>query len=332
MSWRNGDTVLWISLCVLGISAFYAATAQLQAVRKASEVTEEEDAPELISQHTEDAVESHTLQHLAFCSNPDLRAAASKIILERACQPPCVHLTLRQISSKDPTARDKAIMILKFLIQTGHLNAQQYLAPIFKALLDALCAMTNTLTSVPADERTTHNTRTEPERTALQLLGHFASHSMQPALREGLVARWLAHYPFGGAGSSETRRVQIVAELRRGIGDDAEMNRIMIALDNVPEGRRQLRKYGLMGSAIGETPDEEEGRMGVGLVGIDTGGGTRMRMLHPLAHTNPGAGVREENAEEQALRRMRREAMVLSDGGGPLGSADIIPGRAHDAL
>jgi len=37
-----------------GIFAVYAANTQLEAVRKASEVTEEENAPELISQHTED--------------------------------------------------------------------------------------------------------------------------------------------------------------------------------------------------------------------------------------------------------------------------------------
>jgi len=41
---------------VFGVSAYYAATTQLQAVRKASEVTEEEAAPELISQHTEDGI------------------------------------------------------------------------------------------------------------------------------------------------------------------------------------------------------------------------------------------------------------------------------------
>lgn len=106
------------------------------------------------------------------------------------------------------------------------------------------------------------------------------------------------------------------------------MNRILIMLDNEPEGRRQLRKHGLMGSAIGETPDDEDGEGGV-LFENGRRAGVRSVMTHyPL----PGSRVHDESPEEQALRRRRREAMVLSDGPGPLGSEDIIPGRVHDDL
>jgi len=192
--------------------------------------------------------------------------------------------------------------------------------------------MTNTETSVPAGDITTYKVRDAPEKTVLQLLYHFASTQLQPALREGLVSRWLAHYPYGGAPSSDILRVQTVADLRRGATEDGDMNQILIMLDRDPDGRRQLRKYGLIDSAMGEILDEEEDVMGVGLVHVGVGGGMQRRTLRPIRHVNSGARVREENAEEQALRRMRREAMVLSDGGGPLGSADIIPGRAHDRL
>lgn len=106
------------------------------------------------------------------------------------------------------------------------------------------------------------------------------------------------------------------------------MNRIFIALDNEPEGRRQLRRHGLMGSAIGETPDDEVNEVGVSMPQSNTSGTGPARGQH----RHHGSRVHEESAEEQALRRRRREAMVLSDGGGPLGSDDIIPGRVHDDL
>lgn len=48
--------------------------------------------------------------------------------------------------------------------------------------------------------------------------------------------------------------------------------------------------------------------------GEDTAGSSRLS----------GPRVREGTAEEQAVRRRRREAMVLSDGGHPLRQDDII--------
>jgi hypothetical protein len=188
--------------------------------------------------------------------------------------------------------------------------------------------MTNTPTSVPAGDITTHASRDEPEKFALQLLWHFAFSETQRALRAGLVSRWLAHYPFGGPNTPESRRVKIVTDLRRDRTEDQEMNRILSMLDNEPEGRRQLRKHGLMGSAIGETPYDDEGQDGLL---FERGWRALIRSVMPH-YPLPGSRVHEESREEQALRRRRREAMVLSDGAGPLGSEDIIPGRVHDDL
>lgn len=78
-----------------------------------------------------------------------------------------------------------------------------------------------------------------------------------------------------------------------------------------------------MGSMIEENDkdddddDDDDDDSDVWMVdGEDTAGSTR--------RLSSGRRLREGTAEDQALRRRRREAMVLSDGGRPLGRDDII--------
>ena len=154
-------------------------------------------------------------------------------------------------------------------------------------------------------------------------------------LTAGLVERWLARYPFGGSkltDLSEPKEREVAkrhafAEIKKGHTDDVEMCYILDALDYDAEGRRQLRKHGLIGSAM------EEGEMG-----------TEMWVLRDgVAVPGPGwpfAGRggnwdgsgeglnrrerREESEEEVALRRRRRQAMVISERGEPLSRDSII--------
>lgn len=68
--------------------------------------------------------------------------------------------------------------------------------------------------------------------------------------------------------------------------------------------------------------DDEDGDSDVWMVdGEDTAGSYR-----GSSSRRPQDG----NAEEQALRRRRREAMVLSEGGRPLGRDDIIQRPLQD--
>ncbi len=85
------------------------------------------------------------------------------------------------------------------------------------------------------------------------------------------------------------------------------MCEVIVRLDNLAEGRKQLRKCGLTGSAIGEN-DDGEGDIWM-MDGEDTAGGEQGLRAG-------GRRVREESAEEQALRRRRREAVVFSEGVG----------------
>ena len=138
------------------------------------------------------------------------------------------------------------------------------------------------------------------------------------ALRAGLIHRWLSKFPFGGTDTPEAQKKEIVQRLKTGQSEDVLLSRIIGLICKEPEGRRQLRKYGLIGSAMDESRDEDG----------DVVMASPQEMLEQMDMEEwDGAGVprvHEESMEEQALRRRRREAMVISDDGEPLGRENII--------
>ena len=105
--------------------------------------------------------------------------------------------------------------------------------------------------------------------------------------------------------------------------DDAVMSSIFGTLTTHPDGIKQLRKFGLMGSMIEENDhddndddDDDDAEGDVWMVDGD--------------ETSSSRRFQEGSAEDQALRRRRREAMVLSEGGHPLGRGDIIQRPIQD--
>lgn len=109
--------------------------------------------------------------------------------------------------------------------------------------------------------------------------------------------------------------------------DDTLMSSIITTLVGAPDGIRQLRKYGLMGSVMeeghdlddkGDNDDAQDDDADSDVWMID-GESTAGRSWAPERLTLPA-----ESYEEQVLRRRRREAMVFSEDGGPIGSENII--------
>lgn len=143
------------------------------------------------------------------------------------------------------------------------------------------------------------------------------------ALEAGIISRWLCKYPFPCALAQPSRRQDVVILMKTWWSDDAVMSSIFTTLSSHPDGIKQLRKHGLMGSMIEENDhDDDDADSDVWMVdGDDTAGSFRRVSSRRL---------QEGSLEEQALRRRRREAMVLSDGGRPLGSDDIIQRPIQD--
>ncbi|MCJ1384857.1 hypothetical protein MMC17_007975 [Xylographa soralifera] len=323
MAVRGGDTIIWISLGIIGICGAFLVKTQLLAVRNAARVTRQEKTAELISQHTEDALKLDTLRELAFGANQDIRNAALKIIVERAGQDSTYQILLQNVASKHIATRDQALVTIKYL-SLGPARTATHSFATLKVIITCLCDMINKNNTCQEGQDTNFEERQRPEKDALYILySGMCSNSIREALRAGLVSRWLAKYPFGGPKSPESRKVEIVQSLRAGRSEDFMMRRILIAIDSEPEGRKQLRNHHLLGSVIGETPDDDDDGDVLMMGGEEVAGHNGGRLRYQ------GSRVHEESLEEQALRRRRREAMVISDDGAPLGRDNIIQGQAY---
>lgn len=161
-------------------------------------------------------------------------------------------------------------------------------------------------------------TRPMGEKKALNILNVLLPENIPGALEAGIISRWLCRYPFPCAIAEPSRRRDVVILMKTWWSDDVVMSAIFSALSSHPDGIKQLRKHGLMGSMIEENDhdDEDDADSDVWMVDADEAGGSFGR--------TPSRRLQEGSTEEQALRRRRREAMVLSDGGRPIGNDDII--------
>ncbi|KAJ5088183.1 hypothetical protein N7456_011799 [Penicillium angulare] len=301
------------------------------------------------------ALKLDTLLKLSGSTSHDLRAAALRIISERSTKGETRELLLEDLSSKNKARQGKALTALHFLAtnrarmydfgssslklcsfftvsRTSVCTKLRDLAT-YTALINCLCNFLEEHTEVTYPTTSPVLARTRPlgEKKALQILNSLLPENVPAALEAGIVSRWLTNYPFPCALAEPSRRQEVVILLKTWLFDDAVMSSIVSTLTSHPEGTKQLRKHGLMGSMIEEEHDQDEEEdeddeddddddddedSDVWMVdGEDTAGSYR-----GSSSRRPAEG----SAEEQALRRRRREAMVLSEGGRPLGRDDII--------
>ncbi|KAL9623203.1 MAG: hypothetical protein Q9160_002518 [Pyrenula sp. 1 TL-2023] len=183
------------------------------------------------------------------------------------------------------------------------------------------------------------------ERTALTILNNLIYRDLPNALRCGIVSRWLSKYPFPCAEQSNPGSREDVQELSdTWWQDDPVMSEIVRFISRDPAGKLQLRQYGLMSKglrgghgpeidgendniSLSESSSDDDVRMADG----DDTAGLPPRWdppLTPRPGTSHGQPRPREGAtdstEEQSLRHRRREAIVISDGNGPLGRENII--------
>ncbi|OQE44398.1 hypothetical protein PENCOP_c002G08484 [Penicillium coprophilum] len=319
----SGDGVLW--LC-LGVSLFFAIrgiATDLRQVVDLTEIKHVEKEDKIISEGTEEALKLDTLLKLSQSTSHDLRAAALRIISERCTKGDTRDLLLEELSSRNKVHQQRALNALNFLVSNRALTRTSICTrladvPTFTAIINCLC---NLLEEHVEKTSTTNSpilpkTRPMGEKKALSILNALLSENIPDALEAGIISRWLCRYPFPCAIAEPSRRRDVVILMKTWWSDDIVMSAIFSALSSHPDGIKQLRKHGLMGSMIEENDhDEDDGDSDVWMVDADEAGGTFGRTPRR---------PQEGSVEEQALRRRRREAMVLSDGGRPIGNDDII--------
>ncbi|RHZ47976.1 uncharacterized protein CDV56_102252 [Aspergillus thermomutatus] len=322
MASHLSDNFLW--LC-LGVSLFFAVRGIAADLRRVSDLTEikhVEKEDKIISEGTEDALKLDTLLKLSDSTSYDLRAAALRIIAERSTKGSTRDLLLKDLASKNKERRGRALTALYFLLSNRALSRTAVCSRLkdlstYTALVDCLC---NFLEEHGEETSTTDSpilpkTRPLGEKKALSILNLILQENIPAALEAGVVSRWLSKYPFPCALTKPSRRQDVVILMKTWWSDDTIMSAIFSTLSSHPDGTKQLRKYGLMGSMMEENDHDDEEDSDVWMIdGEDTAGSRRLS----------GRRLRGGTAEEQAVRRRRREAMVLSDGVHPLNNDDIF--------
>lgn len=163
--------------------------------------------------------------------------------------------------------------------------------------------------------------RKKPSRDALNILAALLQHNSCDAVRAGLIS-WLVEYPFGGYDDFPEGKKKILTDIRSRCYEDPAMHTILTFAKANPESRMQLVQHGLVDKAKDSFEGEEFGSewMRLDRVEADLEWAIQSRM-------RGSRRMREESVEEQALRRRRREAMVLGEIGRPIERADIIERR-----
>ncbi|KZN88800.1 hypothetical protein EN45_073860 [Penicillium chrysogenum] len=271
------------------------------------------------------ALKLDTLLNLSQSTSHDLRAASLRIISERSTKGDTRDLLLEEVASRNKVQQRRALNALNFLVSNRALTRTSICSrladvPTFTAIINCLC---NLLEEHVEKTSTTNSpilpkTRPIGEKKALNILNVLLPENIPGALEAGIISRWLCRYPFPCAIAKPSRRRDVVILMKTWWSDDVVMSSIFSSLSSHPDGIKQLRKHGLMGSMIEENDhdDEDDGDSDVWMVDADDAGGSFGR--------TPSRRLQEGSPEEQALRRRRREAMVLSDSGRPIGNDDII--------
>ncbi|KAF3482158.1 uncharacterized protein GIQ15_04917 [Arthroderma uncinatum] len=353
MASHSNDRILW--LC-LGVTLFFAArgiAAELYRVKDLTEIRKLEKEEPVIGQATEDALRLETLQRLSGSSSFDLRAAALRIVSERSTKGSTKELLLDDLASEDPERRRKALNALSFLISSTALGRSTVSTrlrdgPTFSALVDCLCNFLSEHTEKTSDIVSPIYPQTRPpgENKALKTLSSMLPGNILLALEAGIVSRWLTNYPFPCAVRDKSKKRSIVFMMKTWWADDPAMGSIINTISSDQEGLNHLRKYGLMGSRMEEHTADIFGnethefrtnewyyRGGPWQVydsnsdsGSDMDSDVWMVDGEETAGVSPWLGNRpqENTAEEQALRRRRREAMVFSESSRPLVADNIF--------
>ena len=209
----------------------------------------------------------------------------------------------------------------------------------YKAIVDCLCNMLPQ--AQIAEEKSSF--RTQPERNAIYVLHHILGFDIPKALAVGVISRWLVQYPFGGVGASKYKKKKTIMEILEtgSYYRDSDFGRTMYAMlycmSRTSLLRKEMVEHGLLDVPKGneipvslKSPRREQWmwthHMQDDWDMLEAPPSTRSQTDRTRSGTLDGRSIRprEESFEEQALRRRRREAMVLGEVGRPIERADII--------
>ncbi len=118
----------------------------------------------------------------------------------------------------------------------------------YKAIVDCLC---NLLPEAQTAEKNS-TLRTQPERNAIYVLHHILGFDVAKALEAGVISRWLAQYPFGGANASKHKKKKTIIKIldNPSYYEDSDFGRTMRAMlfcmSRTSSLRKEMVQHGLL--------------------------------------------------------------------------------------
>ncbi|KAK2628329.1 hypothetical protein QTJ16_002975 [Diplocarpon rosae] len=303
-------------LVILGFG--FATCALMEVMRRmlvhyrdAAQVPPYQSKPQYITQDVEDSLKVSTLGKLLDSSNYCIQETTSIIVCERALHDQnAINALLWYITRPEHESREKGIRALTMLINSstvGMINKPEAWAALVKSL-------EYSITDYP------HNTfdpewdnwhlRDAAEKDCLMVLAQLVDKfGAEGLVKSRFVERWLAKEPWADAGVD--RMIMFADSLH----SNHRLSELVVPLFRDQAGRQQLVKAKLVPAELLKDIASREVRMinGEGTAGEDFEGmfvDNRRR--------------RDQNSEEDHIRRRHREAMVLNDGTRPLERGDII--------
>ncbi|KAL8912360.1 MAG: hypothetical protein Q9171_002647 [Xanthocarpia ochracea] len=338
----NPRVLIVILKAVLGFAASQLIRRQLHAIRNICEVTRTEGTEHESTQRSEDAIKLETLDELSRNANEDIRNAAIKIIIERASKSSSRRMLLGDLRSKDHERRGSAITSIKYLYQSVPECFDPYKNILVQSVVDCLSnllPLSYQFETARMEGKEIH--RTETERDAMELMYLFLQRfGVQVALECNILSLWLERYPFGGnleipypgdKHSQLAAKHKIITGFSLSPEHDPAMYRILSTILREAAAPKTVFMKFMNGCSSGSCscskdqdgePDENEQGFSEIWYKIHGTANAPDQGLGPMMRG--GNRVRDESIEEQALRRRRREAMVLGEMGRPIEREDII--------
>lgn len=282
MASNVGDKLLWTAIIVSSIAACWYIPHILYEVKESAVVSIAQPKPSKpqLEKDAEAAIHPSTLADLAEGPSYHLTASAIKLTASKFFKSDAKQLLLKDIASKDPIRRDKAIDGLSLLLTNTALKENSVRshftdATTFNYLVTALVDL------LPEHEKAPRSTLPPPspvrptnrpvhESAILSFIvlllneprkignnsRSFYIIDTQPLIDAGIITRWLKHYPFPCTLPENRRwnfkRHDVVHLLRKEEwgDDDEQMSTLIGMLMKVPTGARQLADIGLRSTCV----------------------------------------------------------------------------------
>ncbi|KAL2072841.1 hypothetical protein VTL71DRAFT_12184 [Oculimacula yallundae] len=311
LSPSGNDRLFTLGLACAAGAVIWAMREMLIYYRDEAAILPFENKPQYITQEVEDSLKLSTLNKLLDSPSHLIQETTAIIICERALHDEAaINALLWHITRPDHASREQGIRALTMMMNSStvqKINKDEAWAALVKSLEYSVTDYKHNLYESNWDN---WYLRDVVERGCLMVLAQMVD-SFGPSglVKSRFVERWLAKEPWSKG--EKDRMVNFQDSLL----SKNRLSELTLPLFRDRVGRKQLVRAKLVPAELAITASVRDIKM-------INGEGTAGEDLEGMFVDNRRR--RDQNTEEDSIRRRHREAMVLNDGTRPLERGDII--------